>query len=274
MKRKREQATIFKQLGALFGPVVKIAENPESYDSDERTRIHARFCFDTEAFKRNVQNYGLGEPGHDYGVQWHKIHSLVNSYKDIDHSIGIELYCKATKDTYQACFDALFSIPVPIESAIHEADTPFSTYCLVNDLCSTAAKRIIWMDRYFDATLFGLYFAEVPRSAIITLVTYPFSQCKGPRDEQRYNSFMSVSKLFAQERGASRYRLLTDEQFHDRWFECDNKMIVFGNSIKELGNDTTFTVSKLDGTADNQRHFDDAVARATEIFGPSQTTHP
>jgi hypothetical protein len=130
------------------------------------------------------------------------------------------------------------------------------------------------MDRYFDATLFGRYFADVPKSAIITLVTFPFAMCRGPRDEQRYKDFMSVSKLFAQERGSAGYRLLTDDQFHDRWLECDDKMFTLGGSIKEIGNDTTFTISKLDGTSDNQRHFDDTIARGTEVFGTSQATHP
>lgn len=97
---------------------------------------------------------------------------------------------------------------------------------------------------------------------------------QGARDEQRYKDFMSVSKLFAQERGPSGYRLLTDNQVHDRWLECDKKMFALGGSIKDVENDTTFTVSKLDGTTDNQHHFDDAVTRGMEVFGPLQTTHP
>jgi hypothetical protein len=51
-------------------------------------------------------------------------------------------------------------------------------------------------------------------------------------------------------------------------------MFLFGDSIKELGTATTFTISKLDTTPENQKHFDDAIGNGAEVFGPSQATHP
>jgi hypothetical protein len=274
MSRKKQQAEMFTKLGALFGPLMKWAESPGTYDTDEKSRIFARFFAEATTFQSMFTTFTKSEPGHDYLLQYYQVANHLGPFASYAGQMTVADFCGHIQKVYADLFSAIFSIPVPVESAIHEAHTPFSTYCLLKDMCSTVIQRIIWMDRYFDATLFGRYFADVPRRANITLVTYPITQCKGVKDEQRYKDFTSVSKLFAQERGPSGYRLLTDTLFHDRWLECDSKMFVLGGSIKELGNATTFTVSKLDDTADNQRHFDDALARATEIFGPSQTFHP
>jgi hypothetical protein len=274
MNRKREQVTIFTQLGALFGPVLKVAENPGSYDSDERTRIHARFCFDAEAFLRNVATYGRGEPGHDYGVQWHRIHFLVNDFKELDHSTDFESYCKDTKTAFQACFDTLFSIPVPIESAIHEAHTPFSTYCLVKGICSTAANSIIWIDRYFDSPIFHRYFVETPSSTLITIVTWPKAKFTQKKDVKRYEDFMDISKLFAHERGTQGYRLVTSEKIHARLFKCDSKMFAFGDSANSVGSSATFTISKLDSTPENHKQVDDVIQDGIEVFGVNYPVHP
>ena len=265
---------MFTKMGALFGPLMKWAESPGIYDTDEKSRIFARFFAEVPKFKSMFEAFTKSEPGHDYLPQYYQVVNRLGPFADYAAQMPASEFCGHIQKVYAEVFSAIYSIPVPVESAIHEAHTPFSTYCLLKDLCSTVSQRIIWMDRYFDATLFGRYFSDMPRSACITLVTYPFAECKGAKDQQRYKDFMSVSKLFAQERGASGYRLLTNDQFHDRWLQCDNKKFVLGGSIKDLGNATTFTVSKLDDTTDNQRHFDDALARATEVFGPLQTIHP
>ena len=207
MNRKREQATIFTQLGELFGPLMSMAENPASYDSDERTRIHARYCFDVELFRNKVTQYGQGEPGHYYQIQWQRVHRTLTIHSLLDHSINPESYCAAAKTTYRESFDALYSIPVPIESSIHEAHSPFSTYCLIKDLCLTAANTVVWIDRYFDSSIFHRYFVETPLPTLITLVTWPKTRCNGSKDIKRYEDFMDISKLFAQERGTTGYRL-------------------------------------------------------------------
>jgi hypothetical protein len=35
-----------------------------------------------------------------------------------------------------------------------------------------------------------------------------------------------------------------------------------------------FTVSKLDGTPENLRLFEEPLSRGVEVFGPTNTTHP
>ena len=45
------------------------------------------------------------------------------------------------------------------------------------------------------------------------------------------------------------YRVVTDEHFHDRWLQCDNNLFALGGSIKDIGNGTTFTITRIDTTA-------------------------
>lgn len=274
MNRKQEQAELFVKLGTLFGPVLKWVDSPSTYDSDEKTRILARFFAEYQNYLEAFLLFSRSEAGHNYQQQYFQVSGSLCALPNIAMRLGQQEFCDKVKLAYKQCFDALCEIPVPIESTIHESHTPFSTYCLIKNLCSTVRERIIWMDRYFDASLFGRYLSDVPPAASITLVTYPIQSFSGKKDIQRYNDFLSVSKLFAMERGVATYRLLSSVDFHDRWFECDNNMLSFGGSIKDLGNGTTFTVSKLDTSIENQQHFDAAIAQGSELFGPSTPNHP
>ena len=59
------------------------------------------------------------------------------------------------------------------------------------------------MDRYFDQSLFGRYFADTPTTTEIVLISWPESKATSRADKQRYSDFMGISKLFALERGPS-----------------------------------------------------------------------
>lgn len=274
MNRKREQAEVFFQFGQLIGPLLKVAENPET-DSEHR-KVMARFFADVDAFKKSFLTFAAGESGHDYRVQVYQAFGALAKF-ETGHRRGElkgeELH-SAVKDLRQQVFEALHEIPVPVESAVYDARTPFSTYRLVRDLCSTAQSLVLWMDRYFDQTLFHRYLADVPESAVVTLVTLPDTKLRSPKDLQRHSEFMNVSKLFAQERGPDRYRLVFNDAFHDRWLRCDDKLFHFGGSIKDLGADATFTISKLDFTPENVRAFEEPLSSGREVFGPTQRVHP
>jgi hypothetical protein len=274
MNRKREQAEIQFKLGQLLGPLLSMVEHPESYDQDERARILARYFADASGFISRFSAYVEGEPGHNYQQAYHRAINMMGPFANYAYMSDEKEFFSKIRQLHRELFEAVQAIPVPVQSAIHEARTPFSTYCLVKDLCSTAKAQVVWMDRYFDQSLFHRYLTGVPKTTVITLVTWPESKCASPRDLTRYGEFLDVSRLFAQERGAAAYRLVTNEDFHDRWLRCDDKLFTLGGSIKDLGKDTTFTISKLDTTPDNIRQFDAAVTGGTEVFGPSQPNHP
>src|SRR5438045_3692631 len=70
MNRKREQAELLFQLGQLLGPMLKMAEDPDTYDSDERVRIFARYAAESGRFVKALMLFCYGEPGHSYQVQF------------------------------------------------------------------------------------------------------------------------------------------------------------------------------------------------------------
>ena len=262
------------QLGQYFGPLLKLAANQNGYDSEEKKRIEARFFSECDKFSDSIRRFCSGEPGHFYATEQqiciNAIHTL--AYRK-GNDPNFDILANAPQ-THLLVLEALCSIPVPIESSIHDSVTPFSTYCLVRDLCATANQQVFWMDRYFDQALFARYLTEVPKSSLITLITFPRDKCRGNNDERRYADFMAVSKLFSAERGPNGYRLMTDADFHDRLLRCNDKLFTLGGSIKDLGNDSTFTLAKLDSNTDNFKKFEDAIAAAVEVFGPNRPTHP
>jgi hypothetical protein len=275
MTRKRQQAELLFRLGQLVGPVLHVLENWDQYDSDDRERARARFFSDDGVMVDAVRKFVRAEPGHIYEAQAADIGQQLLSMRTLLASIN---YHHARNDVLRLCremvqriTDQVLSIPISIDSTIHEAHTPFSTYCFVTDLCSTVRTQIVWLDRYFDSTIFHRYFVDTPKNAQVTLVTWPASKVSGGKDKKRYDEFMDMSKLFAAERGPAGYRLVTLENFHDRWLRCDDRLFTLGGSIKELAK--PFTISKLDSTADNIKQFNDAVTTGVEVFGPNQTTH-
>jgi hypothetical protein len=275
MNRKRQQSELMFSLGQFFGPVLRVAENPNAFDADEKARILARFFNDHDAFNQLLVTFcHSGEPGHKYAIQLSQAQyqiGLIQQYSAYNNISEPDLL-NLINDVAQKVVDTLLSIPMPVDSAIHEAKTPFSTYCLIKDLCSTAHAVITWLDRYFDQTVFHRFFVDTPRSSQITLVTLHPTSAKGKADAKRIEDFMDISRLFAQERGVAGYRLVVSSQFHDRWLQCDNKLFTLGGSIKDLN--TPFTISRLDSTPENQKFFDDAVMNGTELFGPNQPNHP
>lgn len=271
MSRKHQQAEMFFILGQLFGPLLSLAKNPSSFDADEQTRIIARFTHDCTDVETKLQQYSVGEQGHNYFRQLNEICHVLSILRT--RSTGKATWEIAESHIDQA-FKSLLSIPVPIDSAIYDAQSPLATYRLVRDMCSTCSNVVTWLDRYFDHTIFHRYLSDAPSSALITLVTYPKSKCQGSRDIQRYDEFLDISRMFAQDRGPTGYRLLVEESFHDRLLRCDDKLLSLGGSIKDIAKAASFTISRIDSTPENFQRINDVIAAATELFGTSNTTHP
>lgn len=274
MNRKREQADLLFKLGQFLGPPLKVAENPANYDHDERTRIMARVYSEATPFMQQVNQFVRGEKGHYYSAQHELIHAAVNMLSPPTFKGGDDnrILLEVVNQVIKIVQDAILCVPVPVDSTIYEARTPFTTYCFVKDLCSTVRDKAVWLDRYFDQTVFHRFFTETPRTAQVTLVTLPGANLTQKKDKERHAEFMDISKTFAAERGPQGYRLIANGTFHDRWLRCDDRLFVLGGSIKDLAK--PFTISRLDSTPDNLKHFDDVVAGGTEVFGPNQPIHP
>ena len=247
MNRKQQQAELLAKLGALMGPLLKMANSPDQYSAEEQRRIMARFFSEDQQFIQELTAFTRGESGHVYAAEHHQAHMAlvsvtgVASHKPHDKEA---LYTQIKK-AYGDALEAIQSIPVPVEGSLHEATSPFSTFCLVKDLCATAKERVIWVDRYMDGNLFYRFLRDVPPHIDVTLVTWPDHKHTSSSDKQRFSNFMDVSGLYANERGPDRYRLVVNEAIHDRWLCCDQDLFALGGSIKDLGKEAVFTISKV-----------------------------
>ena len=248
--------------------------DPARFDTDEQERIRARFLAEWPAWYNAVSQFCSGEPGHRYGAQQEVIADCLDTLRSQVQKTQFPQGLLANlRLNRERLVEQILCVQIPIDSVIYESRTPFTTYCFVRDLCATVRKQLVWLDRYFDHTLFHRFFFDTARTAEITLVTLPGATLTNPKDKRRHADFVDVSRSFAQERGSQAYRLIENAHFHDRWLRCDDKLFTLGGSIKDLDKGP-FTISRLDAMPGNLQQFDDAVALGIEIFGPNHPSHP
>ena len=151
---------------------------------------------------------------------------------------------------YPKLLSLIQAVPISTERRIFDAETPFSCYCFIRNLCLLSSTRIDIVDRYLDHGFFHRYLYETVVSPKVTLVTLP-QPALGSKDAPCYKEFVDVSRLYAQEHGPDKYRLLTllRSDFHDRWLRCDNELFLLGGSPKDLKQ--WFTIGKVDPTSEN-----------------------
>jgi len=275
MDRRKEQVDLILKIGMVFGPMVRVLENLDDVEPDEKKRVLARFQSDMGGLQSDASKFTHGEPGFSYQEEAASIHSHTHF---LSHAIGVSVFADAgfldrLQDAQRSILQSVTSIPIPEGQEVFAAQSPFSAHCYMRNLCATVSKELHWQDRYFDHTVFDRYLSIVPEGVQITLVTWPESKCKGKKDKARYQSFVDVSRLFAAERGVIGYRLITHETFHARWLRCDGRLFTHDDSIKDLGKGKSFTIKQLSSTPENRQHFDDPISTGTELFGPSQSVH-
>ncbi len=163
---------------------------------------------------------------------------------------------------------AILDIPTEVSSEVLEARSPFQAYCKLKAFCETTNLKLVWVDPYIGAGLFHRYFSELPESVEVTLVT------KKRSGSAEYQEMLDISRLYAQERGPSKYQLRVETSNHDRWLRCDDQIYHLGGSAKDAGKRSNFTITKLASTPENFQTLDNLITSAAELFGPTNTTHP
>lgn len=271
-ERKKQQADLIYKLGLLLGPLKDIVDKPQSHNSESRARAAAKYFADAPKFQSEVQSFTRGEPGHDYQREWRNIHMALHT---LDHGVREQLdnpqgLSALLEEKSAAIRNGILAIPVSADALILEAHTPFSTYCMVKDLCQIATEKIIWVDRYLDASLFHRYLRDVPNAVKVTLLTWPVTK----RNVRDFSEFLDVSRLYAEERGSDNYRLVVHSHIHDRWLCCDQQIYALGGSVKDASRETYFTLTKVEPTPENLQKIDKLLKTGTEIYGPTQPKHP
>ena len=270
MNRKEQQAEIIYKLGLLLAPFEDLAHHPERYASESWIQIAARYSAEEPTFLNQVQAFTHGEPGHVYESVGRNILKLLQALKsDVVnfHNLNNINY------TSQRIVNEILRIPCAGEGMILEAYTPFSTYCKIKDICQTTERRLIWVDRYLDSSLFYRYLRGIPDTVIVVLITWPADKWKG-KDHKDYQELLSTSRDYAAERGSDFYRLLVHPSIHDRWLCPDDSIYSLGGSIKDAGGRAYFTMTRVESSPQNLQKVEKLLSDATEIYGSTCPKHP
>jgi hypothetical protein len=108
----------------------------------------------------------------------------------------------------------------------------------------------------------------------ITLVTSEPGSHAGSKDRIRWSEFLDISRLFAQERGPSHYRLIVQPNLHDRWIVFDEKRIyALGGSAKDAGDRDYFTITAVEASPENLVRIQTQINSGIEFFGPNVSQH-
>lgn len=267
--RKQQQADLIFKFGVLINPLLDIVNNPSKYTSDVRTKTRAKYMFDINIFKEQVQNFAYGEQGYLYEIEWRRIHGEINNFSNNTLKNDFEdIVVFAQKlDLYrQTVLKEIISIPTSSEAEVFGASSPFTAYCFLQDLCRTLKKRFVLIDPYLDDSVFYRYIRYLPDTVKVTLVTAKYKP-------DVWKQFMDVSRLYAQEHPTS-YRLMTHDALHDRLLWCDEQIYILGGSLKDAGINSDFTLSKLDISNQQPNPINQVRNAAQELFGQQNPQHP
>ncbi|EAQ81747.1 hypothetical protein [Blastopirellula marina] len=269
MNRKEQQAELIYKLGLLLRPIQDIVDYPDQQTPQTIARAMAKYAADRDSLLTDVRNFMQSEPGHFYLFEW-------QTFDDSLGSLGLEINRNRNaidgirsildKNRRQA-LNAIHLIPTEIESEVFEANSPFQAYCKLKTYCETTLSNFTWADPYMGASLFHRYLNDLPDAATVTLVT------KDRANQPEYQSYLNISRLYASERGPTKYRLIVESSNHDRWLRCDDQLYHLGGSAKDAGHRSPFTISSLSPTPENFQKLDELINSGTELFGPNTPIH-
>ncbi len=269
MKRKEQQAELIYKLGLLLRPIQDLIDYADRQTPQTRSRACAKFASDLTAYHQGVMAFTRSEPGHLYDIEWNSVHYCLNRFgRELDDKrdqtvrLGIAVEAVRTKVSR-----IILSIPTEVDTEVLEAHSPFQAYCKLKVFCEATNQKLIWADPYMAAGLFHRYLNGLPDSVAVVLVT------KDRGNSAEYQSFLDISRLYAMERGSSKYTLVVEPTNHDRWMRCDDQIYHLGGSAKDAGRKSAFTITKLEPTPENFQRLDTLIASGTEIFGLTTLSH-
>lgn len=269
MNRKEQQADVIYRLGQLLRPLQDVVDAPDHHNSQSRARACAKFTHDADIFLGELHKFTIGQAGHKYDIEYDKVVRARNhlrndlaSFRDDDERLATALTgCRETM------MKAILDIPTEIESEVLEAHSPFQAYCKLKAYCETTNQKLVWADPYTGPGLFHRYLNGLPDSVEVALIT------KDRGNNGEYQSFLDISRMYAQERGPAKYRLIVEPNNHDRWLRCDDQLYHLGGSAKDAGKKSDFTITRLEPTPANFQKLDNLISSGRELFGPNTQTH-
>ena len=273
MDRLQQKHNLFIKLGALFGPLLQLVEHPDQHDEQEKAETLARYFSEYHMLTNEFQTFSTNQPGHNYLIEYQRFYTALDGVRSkLQRGVPLADTVHTQLAEAQGAIDA---VPVPRISVILEAGSPFTTYCKLKELCEVdATKSLVWLDPFLSANIFYRYINSVRQFIPITLVTSEPGLHTGSGDRNRWIEFLDVSRLYAQERGPSHYRLVVQPNLHDRWIVFDEKRIyALGGSAKDAGNRDYFTIAAVEASPDNLGRIQTQIDTGIEFFGSNVLQH-
>lgn len=274
MGRKELQAQLLYELGLLISPIQHIVDNPQSYNEQTRSRAGARFFHDQANLLAKVFDFTKSEEGYLYAREqssilqlWDNLRGRVKDHLDDHVKLGecINKYVPAIRHE-------LLRIPVEPDALVLQPNTPFTSFNILRDVFECCSRSIIMIDRYLDSGVFYRYLRHVDPNVSCTLVTW--SQQKYVSTGSNWNELMDISRLFANERGATMYKLVANENIHDRWLYVDNQIYSVSGSIKDAGKKAEIVITPIASSTQIASSISNAIHTGVELFGSNHPQHP
>jgi hypothetical protein len=264
---------LFVKLGALLGPLQDLVARPDQYDEQERAETIARYCAEFPRLKEEFRTFTQSQPGHSYDIPYFQFHIALDSVRS--RLINGQPIEKVVPEEFAKAQAAIDAVPIPQTSVIIEAGSPFTAYCRLHELCELdTTVSLMWLDPYLDANIFHRFLSSVRPQVPITLVTSEPGPHAGKQNKDRWTEFLDVSRLFAQERGVSGYRLVIQPNLHDRWVVFDAKRIYsLGGSAKDAATRDYFTITTIEASQTNLRTIETHATSGIEFFGKNTPAH-
>ena len=267
--RKEQQAELLIEFGDLIAPMEELVNYPDQQNAQTRAKASAKFTHDRHNFQLLLNAFTEGEPGHNYTIENLQITKHLNgftnamvSFRDDTEKLRDQLL-KLRKPVIRN----ILAIPCELDSEVLEAGSPFTAFVKIRSICETASQQLVFVDPYMGQGTVRRYFHGIPEQVTVSVIT---KQLSG--DE--FRDFLDVSKLFADERGPSRYCLMYHPDLHDRYLKCDETVYHLGGSLKDAGRKSGYTVSKIRVASHGQTEVLKLLGESTEQFGPNKPQHP
>lgn len=267
--RKEQQAELLIQFGALIAPLEELVSYPDRQTAQTRAKASAKFTHDRDVFQRSLSEFTGGEPGHNYKVELLAISAALNTFTNQMTSFRDDTpkLSERLQHVRDVATRSILAIPCDLDSEVLEAGSPFSAFVKLRSICETANERLLFVDPYMGQGAVRRYFHGIAEHVSVTVITKH-------RGGQEFADFMDVSKLFADERGASLYRLMYHPDLHDRYLQCDDSVYHLGGSLKDAARKSDYTVTHIQVARDADSAIQALIQESTETFGPASANHP
>lgn len=238
--RKEQQAELLIQFGELIASMNELVNYPDQQTSQTRTKASAKFTHDRDSFQHLLNEFTRGEPGHDYRVENTQVSKRLNSFTNqmVSFRDDTEKLRDELTKLRETVIVSILSIPCELDSEVLEAGSPFIAFIKIRSICETANRELIFVDPYMGQGAVRRYFHGIPEQVAVTVITKQ-------RGSDEFRDFLDVSKLYADERGQSKYHLMYHPDLHDRYLKCDDTVYHLGGSLKDAGRKSGYTVSKI-----------------------------